>query len=276
MLTALPWRASALAAALGALGCATSNYSGPEGPLYEGGTGRAPGESRSLRIVTYNVKFGKRVELAIEQLRRAPLADADVLALQEMDAPGVEQIAAALSMHYVYYPSSVHRGTKRDFGSAILPPWRIEAPRKLVLPHASLIVNQLRTVAVATVRVGGLPVLVYSTHLGAPFGTSGDRRRSQMEVILADAAASSAPAVILGDFNSKDVARQVELRGYAWLTRDVGPTLERFGRSFEYDHILVRGLPAHSRAFAGVVREGPRASDHWPVWATLLPGTPGP
>lgn len=270
------WRASALAAVLVAAGCGTLNYPGLEGPLYEGGLGRAPAERGSLRIVTYNIEFAKRVELAIEQLRRSPLAGADVLALQEMDAPGVQRIASALGMRYVYYPGSLHPRTKREFGSAILSPWPIEAPRKLVLPHPSRIVNQIRTVAVATVRVGGLPLLVYSIHLGSPVGTSGGKRRSQMEVILQDAAASSAPAVILGDFNSKDVARQVELRGYAWLTRDVGPTLERFGRSFEYDHILIRGLPAHARAFAGVARDGPRASDHWPVWAMLLLEAPGP
>lgn len=263
-----------LLAALALPACATLNYTRLDGPLYTGGVGSVPLESQSLRLVTYNIKLSERVALAIEALRRPPLAEADILALQEMDAQGVEQIASALGMNYVYYPSSVYRGTQRDFGNAILSPWPIEASRKLVLPHRGLIANRLRTATVATVRVGGRALRVYATHLGPPPVTTAGRRRAQMDVILRDAEALPGPVVILGDFNSQGVARHAASRGYAWLTREAGPTLRRLGRSFDFDHILTRGLRADCCLSAGVVRDGPKASDHWPVWATLRPLPP--
>lgn len=261
--------AATLAVALGACGCATLNYTDPAAPLYSGGVGRVQAPDGFVRIVTYNIRFAERVGPAIEQLRRSPLAGADIMALQEMDVAGVAQIASALGMHYVYYPSAIHPKSKRDFGNAILSPWPVEVPRKLVLPHRGAIVNQLRTATVATVRVAGRPLLVYSIHLGPPPATSGAGRRAQIEVILEDAAGSPDPVVILGDFNSRDAARLVAFRGYEWLTRDVGPTLKRFGHPLEFDHILVRGLAGDAQASAGVVRDGSKASDHSPVWARL-------
>lgn len=241
----------------------------PDGPLYTGGVGNVPAESQSLRLVSYNIALAEHVALATLALQRPPLAGADIVALQEMDAAGVEQVAAALGMHFVYYPSSVYSGTKRDFGNAILSPWPVEAPRKLVLPHRGLIANRLRTATVATVRVGGRALRVYATHLGPPPVTTGGRRRAQMEMILRDAADSPDPVVILGDLNSQGVARHAVARGYAWLTRDAGPTIRHLGRSYSFDHILIRGLPADGLASAGVVSDGPNASDHLPVWATL-------
>lgn len=260
-------RAATLLAALAAFACATVNFTSPEGPLYSGAFGSLPAEDESLRLVTYNIKLAKRMALAIETLRRPPLAGADVLALQEMDSRGVEQVAAALGMNYVYYPSSLYRGTRREFGNAILSPWPIEEPRKLALPHRGFIVNQLRSATVATVRVAGRPLRVYAIHLGAPPVTTGGRRRRQMDVILKDAAASGDPVVILGDFNSQRVARYAAASGYAWLTRAAGPSLPTPVLSFRFDHILSRGL-AVDCVSAGVVREA-KASDHRPVWATL-------
>lgn len=257
-----------LLAALVLSACATVNFTSPEGPLYTGSFASLPAEDESLRLVTYNIKLAKRIALATSVLQKPPLAGADILALQEMDSQGVEQIAAALGMHYVYYPSSLYRGTKREFGNAILSPWPIEAPRKLVLPHRGLIVNQLRTATVATVRVAGRPLRVYAIHLGALPVTTGGRRRRQMDVILKDAAASAEPVVIMGDFNNRGVARYAASHGYAWLTKDAGPSLPTPFRSFRFDHVLTRGLPVDCCVAAGVVRAA-KASDHRPVWATL-------
>jgi endonuclease/exonuclease/phosphatase family metal-dependent hydrolase len=262
-------RIAALLLALASSACATVNFLSPEGPLYVGAAASAaPTADAALRLVTYNVKLAKRTALAASELQRAPLAGADVVALQEMDSKGAAEIAAALGMNYVYYPSSLYRGTRREFGNAILSPWPIESPKKLPLPHRGFIVNQLRTATVATVRVEGRPLRVYAIHLGAPPVTTGGRRRRQLDVILKDAAGSPDPVVMLGDFNHLGVARYAASHGYAWLSRDVGPSLPRPLRGFRFDHILTRGLPVACCVEAGVVREA-KASDHKPVWAVL-------
>jgi endonuclease/exonuclease/phosphatase family metal-dependent hydrolase len=262
-------RSAALVLALLLAGCGSVNYLSKDGPFYAGGHARlAPQPDASLRLVSYNIKYAREVRLAARELRRPPLLGADVVALQEMDSKGVEQIAAALDMNYVYYPSTLYRGTKREFGNAILSPWPIESPKKLVLPHRGFLVDQLRTATVATVQVEGRPLRVYSLHLGAPPMTTGGRRRRQMDVILDDAAASPFPVVLLGDFNHLGVARYAADHGYNWHTQDVGPSLGGPLLAFRFDHILTRGLPLPCCAEAGVER-GAKASDHKPVWVAL-------
>ena len=91
-------------------GCATArNYLDPDRPLYEGAFARpssaAAGEPSAIRVVTFNIERGARAREAAELLRSRPeLAGADVVLLQEMRAPGVEEMARALSLNYVYYP----------------------------------------------------------------------------------------------------------------------------------------------------------------------------
>src|SRR5689334_10009780 len=122
-----------LAATLAA--CATSsNYTDPEGPRYEGGRPAAPEARALLRIVTFNIAHAHHIDEAITCLTAPPLRDADIVLLEEMDAPGAEKIAAALERRYVYYPSS-KRGSEPDMGNAILSPWPIDDTRKLLLPR---------------------------------------------------------------------------------------------------------------------------------------------
>ena len=57
-----------------------------------------------------------------------------------------------------------------------------------------------------------------------------------------------------GDFNSSGI-------GTEKVGHSAGP--------FSFDHVFVRGLSASPKMTAGVAKAGPRASDHWPVWAVL-------
>ena len=88
------------------------NYLDPSGPLYStprAETAAAPTEGRPLRVVSFNIAYAIEIDRAIEVLRETEaLRDPDVLALQEMDAPGTERIARALGMNAVYFPSGVH------------------------------------------------------------------------------------------------------------------------------------------------------------------------
>lgn len=250
-------------------GCATTekNYTEPGQPVYEGRHGTPPAAGDTLRVVTFNIEYALRVPEAIAGLQaQAPLRRPDVLLLQEMDAPGVEAVAMALSLNYVYYPSSRSPKTHRDIGTAVLSPWPIEACTKVQLPHLSRLSGHSRAVAAADVHLGDRTVRVYSLHLGTPINLSPQKRRDQLEAVLADAALHEGAVIVGGDFNDKGMAERVASRGFAWPTREIGRTTALFS----FDHILARGLAPAGAPGAGVAREVKGVSDHYPVWATFV------
>ena len=259
----------------GSTACKTAqNYLDPRGPVYTGSLAAQPRPAGdSLLVVSFNVEYALHVDQALVALRSHPrLVGADLIALQEMDAPGTETLARGLGLNYVYYPAALHPQTKRDVGDAILTPWPIEATFKLPLPHKSRGLGQSRAAVGALVRVGDRVVRVYSLHLGSPFGASPGQRRDQIDVVLCDARESPDPVVIAGDFNSSGLGSRLEAAGYTWLTRGIGATTHRFS----FDHVFVRGA-LFGDATAAAVRDVKDASDHRPVWARIrvlgLPAT---
>jgi endonuclease/exonuclease/phosphatase family metal-dependent hydrolase len=255
-----------------AAGCKTAtNYLDPSGPVYRGSSDSAAPEFKDIRVVTFNIEFGVHVDGAIAALAGHPaLRGADIVALQEMDAPGVEKVAAALHMNYVYYPVSLNPKYGRDFGNALLSPWPIEDSRKILLPHASRFLKQGRAAVTARVWIAGRVVQVYCLHLISPFGGSPGSRRDQADVVLADARNVEGPVIVAGDFNTHGLGDRFEAAGFSWPTRDVGDSV----RGFSFDHVFVRGLRLEGTE-AGVAREV-RASDHRPVWVALSPAGASP
>jgi endonuclease/exonuclease/phosphatase family metal-dependent hydrolase len=271
----IEWRAGRvpvvglLAAAL-VIGCApTINLLNPDSPRFSGEYAApiadAPGRP-SLRIVTFNVKLARRIDRAIEVLRSDSLRDADIIALEEMDDAGVDRIARALRLNYVYYPGSIHPVDHKYFGPAILSRWPIERSWKLLLPHEGRVRHQRRTATAAIVRVGAQRLRVYAVHLETPIRISDRAREDQVRAVLSDASAFPGPVVIAGDFNSYGVGPFLVRHGYRWLTARVGPSIS----FFSWDHIFVRHLLPARPARAGVVRKVHGASDHHPVWAVAL------
>jgi endonuclease/exonuclease/phosphatase family metal-dependent hydrolase len=194
-----------------------------------------------------------------------------LIALQEMDAPGVEKIATALGLNSLYAPGGVHPSSGRDFGCALLSPWPLVEPRKVLLPHGARGTGLRRAAVGATLLVAGRRIRAYSVHLPAPFGVSGAGRRDEVDTLLADAADSTDPVVIAGDLNSHGLGERFAKAGYAWLTRDLGATASELGvLKLAYDHVFTKGLSAATPGpAAGVVRDNKKASDHHPVWAQL-------
>jgi endonuclease/exonuclease/phosphatase family metal-dependent hydrolase len=264
------WIAILLASTLGACAAAT-NYLEPDAPRNVGGEAAPPGPRPFLRIVTFNIARARKIAGAIGCLTAPPLREADVVLLQEMDGPGTEAIAHALGDRYVNYPTSVRPG-ERDMGNAILSPWPIDGPRKLLLPHTSRVVHRARSATAATVTIDGRPVRVYSVHLTSPFGGGGGIRRDQAEAVIADARAWDGPVIVGGDMNSRSIGQRFEAAGFRWLTKSVRKTIGLFS----YDHIFVRDLPASlSPPQAAVARTCRGVSDHYPVVAELarIPAT---
>ena len=92
-------------------GCAqTINLVQPASPRFEGHFAPSPLSALTapIRVVTFNVKLSRLVDRAIGVLQSRDLADADVIALQEVDDVVAERIARALGFKYVYYPAAIH------------------------------------------------------------------------------------------------------------------------------------------------------------------------
>ena len=248
---------------------AVLNYPSALGPRYAGGPAISTvhADGHLLRVVTYNVQGGKHIDRAITVLKtRAPLPDADIVVLQEMDADGTRRIADALGMSWVYYPAAVHPKLGHDFGNAVLSRWPIVEDEKLMLPHIGGLRHAQRIATAATVLVRTVKVRVYSTHLGTPSDIRPSKRRDQAHTILADAAAY--PLVIVaGDMNSHGIGKEFVAGGFLWPTEHNPFTTALFN----WDHVFLKGFTAPrvtpDQRFTGVVRDTLGTSDHDPVWA---------
>ena len=263
-------RLGSVGSALLLAACAhTVNLLNPLSPKFEGSyappvAGADAGDR--LRVVSFNIKLADQIDRAIEVLRTPELRNADIISLQEMDESGTERIARALGLNYVYYPGSIHPVRQRYYGPAILTRWPIVQTRKVILPYEAPVRHQRRNATAATIDVRGTCLRVYAVHLETQIRATQRDRQSQVDAILADAAETKCPVVVAGDFNSKGIGRYFEQKGYTWPTRDVGRTITWFS----WDHIFARGLGLPDSARAGKVREVHGASDHRPVWATLV------
>src|SRR5690606_18871809 len=224
----LPALALACAAGLSAAGCSIEeNYLDPDGPRYAGDhrTGEPAAGSRFL-VVSYNLAYGREVEAAIDALGREPLAEVDLLLMQEMDPDGVDRIAAALGLAYVYYPASVKMGM--DWGNAVLTRWPITSDHKVLLPHADPYADTRRIAVAAHIAVGG-GLDVYSTHTATP--RLGLRPRlDQADAILEDAAGLDGPTLVGGDLITGDpdgadqTLQLFGVHGFAWITDGASDT----------------------------------------------------
>ena len=260
-------------------GCAKAvNYSSLTEPIstWQSQQASRPADTDTFRVVSFNIAFAIEIDRAIEALQQSgPLQNADVIALQEMDAPGTERIARALHMNAVYFPSGIHPKHDRDFGCAILSPWPLVEPRKLILPHGARVSGLKRAATSAVVMHGTHPIRVYSLHLPAPMSISGGSRKDQLRALAANADSAGMPVVIAGDFNSQGKVEELERAGYHWATKNMeGSIPKRFlgirMKNLRYDHILERGLESiGGTGQVGVVADNRGASDHLPIWAVF-------
>jgi endonuclease/exonuclease/phosphatase family metal-dependent hydrolase len=242
----------------------TINLLNPQSPAFFGSYGAAAADSlepTQLRIVTFNIKLSQDIGGAIRVLTSERLKGADILALEEMDETGVERIARALKLNYVYFPGIIYRNG-HYFGPALLSRWPIERGWKVLLPHEGRLRHQRRTATGALLRIGNERVLAYAVHLETQLKISDRGREDQIMAILHDAEHFEGPTIIAGDFNSQGIGPFVEQQGYTWVTSRVGPTIS----VFSWDHIFVRHLTPKA---AGLVKEVRGASDHRPVWAVV-------
>ena len=260
-----------LAVVLVLAACAPArNYESATGPRYARAAPPAADPVPGLRIVTFNIRYAADIAGALAAIRADDhLRGADVIALQEMDAPGVDTIARGLGLSYVYYPAAVHPGGGKDFGNAVLVRGRILSDGKVFLPHLSRGRGMQRIAVWADGDVDGLRFRMYSLHLSADAEMSRRKRLDQVRAVILHARDHQGPVVVAGDFNDRGaVGYAFESAGYEWVSRELPATVSWF----TWDHIFARGLRRAALDRRGVA--DPRgSSDHRPVWADLEPST---
>ncbi len=248
----------------------TYNYDEMNKPFYLGNyVGAKQADAAELVVVTYNLRYGEKIAEAIDAYRGdAPLPEADIVLLQEMDEASVSTIARALGYNYVYYPASVAEDGD-DFGNAILARWPISDPAKLILPGLHPLTGQQRTATRAVVHVGDTDVLAYSTHIEVAAAPR-SLREAQFAAVIDDIPDDAPYVIVGGDFNTitgrgvDALAGQFAAAGLDHASAELGPTFTRFGlRPSATDHIFSRGFALQD---AGVL-PNITASDHFPVWA---------
>ncbi len=251
----------------------TENFYEPDSPRFAASyAGKPPDFSGEVKVISWNIQFAREIDQAIAELTEvAGIREADILLLQEMDEVGVESIARALNLNYIYYPASVHRRTGRKFGNAVLAKWAISGSRKVLLPHQSPRTGEIRIATRAHLDIAGRDVLAYSVHTET-FALSAGKRHAQFQALADDIAGETHEHVLVGgDFNTlkaKDIAGLEEWFAEVGMERastGAEPTIKAAFLGFSFDHIFTRGMSTLERA----VWNGTKASDHFPVWQRL-------
>lgn len=248
----------------------------------------APPET--IRVVTFNIHYGRDLKRLEESLRTQPaLRAADVILLQEIESYPSEgssrarQLAEALQLNYVYAPAR-RTPTGGTHGLAILSRFPLSAVEVLPLPQFDLGYNTRRRIALAaTLEVAGQPLRVFNLHLDTRLN-SADRLAQLRPVLEAARAQPAAAVVIAGDFNTNsfrwlrhvvpvflsDQAAAVDAgmkeNGFDTPSAQSGSTSRRRLLKFRLDSLYTRGLSVRA---AGVERSVD-ASDHLPVWIDIL------
>ncbi len=236
----------------------------------------APAPIDSVRVVSWNIRYGENLEQAIDEIRANPeLARADIILLQEMGPDGTRRMAEELGMHHIYGGAAVHPHHKKLFGNAVLSRWPIINDKVLILPHETLLTGHRRIAVAADIDLGGMTVRAISIHT-ATVVMDQEKRIEQAKAARDSLGGFAGPVVIGGDYNTVSeydvtLLRQVMRRLRMKTVRlPAGPTISNKykklpGSESVLDHIFCKEFEPGSR---GVVRQA-LASDHYPIWAVL-------
>lgn len=254
-------------------GCATyTNYVDPLGPMFWHVSTESPTyRGQQIAVISYNIERGQKMDQLIRELGEDSIwLLADIVLLQEAELTGIEQIAQNRNLNYVYYPSVELPKRKTAFGNAILSPWQLKDPTKIVLPHLDPIRKQIRIGAAATVVIGKREIRVVSTHTEM-YRMGLGSRLDQIDSLVSAIDTNFSFIVVGGDFNTvlHSVLQKFDLsfgkinmlRASEGVesTSEVGP-LGIIG--LHLDHIYTKGFTIMG---SGVLTDT-EASDHHPVW----------
>ncbi len=199
--------------------------------------------NRTIKTVVFNARSGARFEGILACLRRAPLADADVIMLCEADwrvrrssnREIAADLATALGMNFAYGPEfAIRRPSDAPpsfFGNAILSRAPLADARTIALPDARVLRRSTWRIGqpcalVATVNFGNRHVTIAVAHLHSRWDPAG--RRSQMAALLEQLAPAQA-TILGGDFNTTTIGLET-----AFAFAMVAPRMALRPRRFRY------------------------------------------
>lgn len=227
--------------------------------------------SGSLRVVTYNVHFGKDTE-ALAWVIEQNLLRPDILLLQEMQHHPCEgqtradRLAARLGYRAIYTPA-LHKHARYSHGLAILSRHPVLDFEVIALPHHRVLgLMEPRIALRAGVQVASRRLDVYNVHLDPVMSRS--QRLAQVRPVLEHARTRGGPVVVGGDFNT--VTGQASAMDRAFVAEGFVAARSGAGRTHRIlpcrlDALYARGGDVIGRA----VHRGAKASDHLPVELTL-------
>jgi len=186
----------------------------PIAPVVGNRAGKAHG--RTIKVVAFNAKSGRRFEGIVDCLRRPPLAEADVILLCEVDwnyrrsgwRKFPAELADALNMSFAFigeFALPVPGGEPTTFrGNAILCSQPIEAVYAIPIPNGFVHRRLRRMIGgpaglVARAHFRGKAIDVGVVHLNSRWDPAG--RERQMHEYLSRLPGEG-PAIIGGDLNT--------------------------------------------------------------------------
>ena len=222
----------------------------------------------------------------------------DVLALQEADKCTLrtgghhvaKELAEQLGMHWEHAPAGIPRGVapvKRqwwldfeepidlydegDTGVALLSRFRLTDVTRIDLPWHECPWRP-RLAMAATISVGPDQIRIFNAHVDPHAAIDG--QLEQLEVIAAQADATTIPTIILGDFNTLSKQKCIDTRsflesgGYTTPIPTGTATWRGGGLRMHADWIFSRGVKIERWGVARPLN----VSDHWPIWAEIVIG----
>lgn len=250
---------------------------------------------------------GRRPGLVARNIRQAArllsagggMPPADVIALQEADRGTsraglrhvARELAEALRMDYVRahvptpadvepkdrrwwldFEERIRRGEDGDTGVAILSRHPLSDPARIELPWDDCPWRP-RLALGAAVPFGEGRLRVFNAHIDTHASVEGQLEQHRAVLEAAERAGAFEPAILLGDFNTltpeaRRAARALlESRGYTTPLPTDTPTWRSGPLRYHYDWIFTR----HLRVTRWGVARVRGISDHWPVWAEVVP-----
>jgi endonuclease/exonuclease/phosphatase family metal-dependent hydrolase len=221
-----------------------------------------------LTVATYNIRYGKGLDGRVNLDRTITTLkglDADIISLQEVERFSVRsafrdqvtQIAKALNMNVIYYPTLSYPGLY--YGNVILSRFPIIDSDVLTFEN----IGENRSAIIAKIKVTDEEQFyVFNTHLGL---NKEERLRSINEIYEVMKKLDK-PVVLTGDLNSTPEMNEYEIWKGLLSKSNQGIPLQTFYKKdwqidyiFHSSHFLVHDVSV----FESV------ASDHFPVKGTF-------
>ena len=230
----------------------------------------------TVRVASYNVKFGKRAtpEKIGEMFKPYNL---DLIGFNEApDGDWTNRVGKVLNMQYSYIGKISSANHKNKF-KTILSKTPLENTKEYRL-QVNRGWNPASAVRAVT-RINGIPIAFYSLHICASGKVGGHAYRLATKVLLKE---KNDRVIVVGDFNNKigdPAMTTIEESGMRPTWKDLKIDLSQYSTSTGckskknpgvIDHILYNISSKGHAADGGIIELEKPLSDHKPVWAEIV------